>query len=164
MTSPAQKLRRASIVGALAAATVLAACGPDIPGDWKAFVPTEGLNNAFGDEDTGTMKKVVLNYDRSAIDGDALRGKFTSKLEPEGFKQVSECVSPNGTSSAMYVGKDKEVFQVIINLLGDDFYDVELQRATGLPGVKLPNPDNCKWTDGAKAVCELDAQDRCKFK
>jgi hypothetical protein len=148
----------------VAVAAALTGCGPDIPAEWKTFVPAEGLTSAFGAEDSGKMKKVVLNYDKEKAGGDALRGKFTAKLEPEGFKQVSECVSPSGTSSAMYLGKDKEVFQVIINLLGDQFYDVELQRATGLPGVKLPNADDCKWTDGAKAVCELDAQDRCKFK
>lgn len=142
----------------------LAGCGPDIPDEWKTFVPTEALQRSFGNEDDGKVKKVVLNYDRTKIDGDKLRGQFTDKLSPEGFKQISECVSDNGTSSAMYLGKDKELFQVIINTLGDTFYDVELQRAKGLPGVQLPNPDGCKFTDEAKNLCELDDQHRCKFK
>ncbi len=146
------------------AAAALVGCGPDIPDEWKVFVPTEGLQRTFGNEDDGKIKKVVLNYDKSKIDGDKLRGQFTEKLGPEGFKQLSECVSPNGTSSAMYLGKDKEVFQVVISLLGDAFYDVELQRAHGLPGVKLPNPETCKYTDEAKSACELDAEQVCKFK
>ncbi len=160
MTRLLDKLRPLAVLPAVLA---LVACGPDIPDEWKTFVPTEALQRAFGNEDDGKIKKVVLTYDKSKIDGDKLRGQFTDKLKPEGFKQLSECKSPKGTSSAMYLGKDKELFQVIINILGDAFYDVELQRAKGLPGIKLPNPANCKFTDGAKELCEIDGE-RCKFK
>jgi hypothetical protein len=140
------------------------ACDPDVPDKWEKFVPTEGLTSSFGDKEEGGVKKVVLNYTREEIEGDALRGKFSERIGKEGFEKLSECVSSNGTSSAMFVSSDKEVFQVIINLLGDKMYDVELQRATGMPGVALPNPDNCKYTDHAEKVCELDASNRCKFK
>jgi hypothetical protein len=140
----------------------LAACGVSVPGDWGDFVPRDNLTMAFGEED-GAVKKVVLNYTREGMTGDQLRGKFTEKAGAKSFKMISECVGTNGTSSAVYFSDKKEVFQVAINLLGDKFYDVELNRAAGIPGVSLANPATCKWTDAANAVCELDG-DRCKFK
>jgi hypothetical protein len=140
----------------------LAACGVSVPGDWGDLVPKDNLTMAFGEED-GQIKKIVLNYTREGMTGDQLRAKFTEKAAAKGFKMLSECVGSNGTSSAVYYSDAKEVFQVAINLLGDQFYDVGLDRATGLPGVALANPDNCKWTDAANAVCELDG-DRCTFK
>ena len=79
------------------------------------------------------------------------------------FKMIVECVGDNGTSSAIYFSDKKEVFQIAINLLGDKFYDVELNRAASLPGVALANPATCMWTKAANAVCEIDG-DRCKFK
>lgn len=140
----------------------LAACGVSVPGDWADFVPRDNLTSAFGEE-TGEIKKIVLNYTREGMTGDQLRAKFTEKASPKSFKMIIECVGDNGTSSAIYLNDKKEVFQVAINLLGDKFYDVELNRAAGLPGVALADPATCKFTDGAAAVCEL-AGDRCKFK
>lgn len=142
----------------------LVACGVSVPGDWKDFVPKDGLTNAFGNEDDGTVKKIVLNYKREGMTGDQLRGKFTEKASAKGYKMISECVSDNGTSSAIYVSDAKEVFQAAINLLGDQFYDVGLNRAAGLPGVILANPDTCKWTDAASSVCDIKPADRCTFK
>ncbi len=142
----------------------LTACGVSVPDAWADFVPKDGLTMAFGDETTGATSKVVLNYTRENLPGDKLRGQFTGLIEKKGFTNVSECVDPNGTSSALYVSDSKEVFQVIINLLGDSMYDVELQRATGQPGVMLANPETCKWTAGAEKYCTVDPPERCTFK
>ena len=119
---------------------------------------------AFGAEDDGKIKKIALNYNKGDTSGDQLRGKFTERIEKGGFTQVSECVNENGTSSAMYLSEEKEVFQVAINLLGDEFYDVGLDRGTGLPGIELPDPATCKFTGGAEKFCESTEDSRCKFK
>ncbi|MCB9706362.1 MAG: hypothetical protein H6711_31240 [Myxococcales bacterium] len=153
---------RARVPSLLVLTLGLAACGVSVPGEWGDFVPRDNLTLAFGEEN-GEIKKIVLNYTREGMSGDQLRAKFTEKAGAKGFKMISECVAENGTSSAIYLSDAKEVFQVAISLLGDQFYDVGLDRAAGLPGVALANPETCKWTDAANAVCELDG-DRCKFK
>lgn len=153
---------RARVSSLLVVTLGLAACGVSVPGEWGDFVPKDNLTATFGEED-GAVKKLVLNYTREGMTGDQLRAKFTEKAGAKSFKMISECVGDNGTSSAIYFSDKKEVFQVAINLLGDKFYDVELNRAAGLPGVALANPATCKWTDAANAVCEIDG-DRCKFK
>ena len=158
-----RRLHRAALglgLGLLSAA----ACGPSVPGEWADFVPKDGLNFAFGAEDDGKIKKVALNYKGVGMTGDLLRGKFTGLIEKGGFSQVSECVNENGTSSAIYVSEEKEVFQVAINLLGEEFYDVGLNRGKGLPGIELPDPATCKWTGAAEKFCESTADARCKFK
>jgi len=141
----------------------LGACGVSVPDAWAPFVPTEGLLGAFGEKTEGKTSSVVLHYERKSIGGDALRGKFTERVGTQGFVSVSECVSPNGTSSALYVSDTKEVFQVAISLLGDEFYDVQLERAEGLPGVALANPDTCTWTAAADTVCTFGPPERCTF-
>ena len=155
---------RLGTLAALGLLTSLTACGPSVPDAWAAFVPKDNLTMALGEEDSGGVKKIALNYKKEGMTGDQLRGKFTTLIEKGGFKKLSECVSENGTSSAMFISDSKEVFQVAINLLGAEFYDVGLDRGTGLPGVELPNPADCKFTDVAKDVCEDASGDRCKFK
>ncbi len=144
--------------------TTLVGCGVSVPDAWADFVPKDNLTMAFGDETTGEVSKLVLNYTREKVSGDELRGQFTGLIEKKGFTNVSECVDPNGTSSALYVSDSKEVFQVIINLLGDTMYDVELQRSNGQPGVALANPETCKWTASADKFCEMGPPERCTFK
>jgi hypothetical protein len=153
---------RARVPSLLLVTLGLAACGVSVPAEWGDFVPKDNLTLAFGEED-GAVKKIVLNYTREGMSGDQLRAKLTEKASAKSFKMIVECVGDNGTSSAIYFSDKKEVFQIAINLLGDKFYDVELNRAASIPGVALANPATCKWTEAANAVCELDG-DRCKFK
>ncbi len=140
------------------------ACGPSVPADWAEFAPKDGLAIVLAAEDDGKVKKIVLDYKKGEMSGDQLRGKFTGLIEKGGFTQVSECINENGTSSAMYLNSEKEVFQVAINLLGDEFYDVGLDRGKGLPGIELPDPAACKFTSGADKFCESTEGGRCKFK
>ncbi|MEZ4451536.1 MAG: hypothetical protein R3B09_18845 [Nannocystaceae bacterium] len=156
------RLPRSRLTSLLVLGLGLAACGVSVPGDWADLVPKDNLTMAFGEEN-GQVKKIALNYTREGMTGDQLRAKFTEKASAKGFKMISECVNENGTSSAVYLSDSKEVFQVGINLLGDQFYDVGLDRAEGIPGIGLADPATCKWTDAGNAACEFEG-DRCKFK
>ncbi|MEM9691846.1 MAG: hypothetical protein AAGA56_04840, partial [Myxococcota bacterium] len=112
----------------------------------------------------GEVEKVALNYDKNKVDGDTVRAKFGEKLAPQGFEQLSECVSPDGTSSAVFAGKDQAVYQIVVNTLGDDMYDVELQRAKRLPEVGLANPEVCKFLAAADRLCASKTDGRCTLK